>query len=157
MPHTSHKKKATPRKRQNVVDQDGWTRVTSKPPILPHQYSSEVDMRPLTKEEVKDKWKPLAPAPDASLEELRGKYLTIEKAWKRTGSYKLLTKLLRAKLNQWGYHIDKCVLFGSGSFSGLREGWIDRSHVALFQLAVFISIVDFIGKLNREFRRLLHG
>ena len=154
MPHTSHKKKATPRKRQNVVDEDGWTRVTSKSPILPHQYSSEIDMRPLTEEQVKDTWKPLEPAPGASLEELVGKYFATEETWKRTESYKSLTKLLWARLVRWDDHIDKCVLLGSGSFSGLGDGWIDRSHVALFQLAVFKSIVDFISKLNLEFRRL---
>jgi hypothetical protein len=42
--------------------------------------------------------------------------------------------------------IDACVLFGSGTFTGLRDGWINRSHVAFCQLAAFKAVIDLLGK-----------
>jgi hypothetical protein len=42
--------------------------------------------------------------------------------------------------------VDACVLFGSGTFTGLGQGWINRNHVAMYQLAAFKAVVDLIGE-----------
>src|SRR5436853_785699 len=145
MPHTSHHKKKRARsKRQEVVGDDGWTRIittTSANKPLPDG--------------------PLIPRPEAAtaiaapeglaLSDIHAKYIEMEAKWKASESWTCVANNI-LKTPRGGViigsdtRIDACVLFGSGSFTGLRDGWINRTHVALCQLAAFKAVVDLLGK-----------
>jgi hypothetical protein len=138
MPHTSHKKKQTRNKRQEVVGDDGWTRVTSNKPL------------PMAKGLTS--WKLLAErveeAPEGLTQsEVLAKYIDVEKRWKASESWKSIENTLKTRVIGSDTRMDACVLFGSGTFTGLGLGWIDRGHVAMYQLAVFKAVVDLIGNL----------
>jgi hypothetical protein len=79
--------------------------------------------------------------------EVLAKYVDIEKRWKASESWKSMENMLKTRAIGSDSGIDACVLFGSGTFTGLGQGWIDRAHVAVYQLAAFKAVVDLIGKL----------
>lgn len=138
MPHTSHKKKQARSKRQKVVGEDGWTRITSnRPQDLPVIRRSQAAM-------VID----VHEAPEGLVQsDIHAKYVEMEKKWTASESWKSMANILKTRVIAPDTRIDACVLFGSGTFTGLRDGWINRSHVAFCQLAVFKVVVDLIGMI----------
>ena len=150
MPHTSHKKKQARSKRQEVVGEDGWTRVmSSKPP------ARDADPAPTYTIE----WEVhIEEAPEGVTQtEVLAKYRDTEKRWQASESWRAMENTLKTRVLGPSASVDTCVLFGSGSFTGLRQGWIDRCHVAMYQLAAFKAVVDLIGKLGRPSDTLARG
>src|SRR2546423_202553 len=125
-------KKASRGKQQQVVGDDGWTRVTSKKYIAHPCPSSDIQQHE---------------APDGLTQsEVLAKWTDIQKRWKTSESWKSMESTLKTRVIGPDTRIDACVLFGSGTFTGLRQGWINRSRVAMYQLAAFKSVVDLVGK-----------
>ena len=88
-------------------------------------------------------------APDGVTQaDVLAKYTDIEKKWKASESWKVMENTLKKQILGSSARVDTCVLFGSGTFTGLRQGWINRAHVAMYQLAAFKAVVDLIGKLG---------
>lgn len=143
MPHTSHKKKKARSKRQEIVGDDGWTRITSTRSLaMPLLRRSEWVMEVAVEE-----------APEGLTQaDVLAKYTDVEKRWNASESWKSMEHTLKTRVIGSDTKIDACVLFGSGTFTGLREGWIDRAHVALYQLAAFKAVVDLVGKFPSTYR-----
>lgn len=156
MPHTNRKKKTAARsKRVQVEDEDGWTRVTTdavlrrledKAPVSGNDYNPTheplTDPRSIT---LLPTYKSSEIPKGASLQTAQAAYEKCEKAWLASESYNALENTLRAYLSH-ARQIKEAVIFGSGSFSGVTRGWIERHSVALTQLAVFVSAVRIIRK-----------
>ncbi|RMZ78492.1 hypothetical protein DV737_g3856, partial [Chaetothyriales sp. CBS 132003] len=171
MPHTNRKKNnhnnAVRSKRILVVeDETGWTRVTkqsnninghgapgkrsttgtrTRPPLPPLSPSSSSIPLPRNL---------ITPA-DASVAKTTVQYKIFEQRWLASESWTVLKAALTNSLspgnasfpNEGVHHhrptilISTCILFGSGSPTAHAQGWIDRHHVALTQIAVFCSAV----------------
>ena len=165
MPHTNRKKKnSRPPKRQQITDEDGWTRITSTRPskmappfpddnidawITTSPYDehsdSEMPFDPLLRRNWND------PAHRAPAEATSGKvqklFESIQPMWLASESFKKLSQALSNILGK-DHKTSTCVIFGSGSFSGLRHNWIGRHDVALLQVAVFLSVVKAIEQVE---------
>lgn len=142
MPHTSHrKKKQSIAKRVEVTDEDGWTRVTST--NRDQQTPKRIDAAELPI--AADVWKTI-PEDGATAVKIREDYTHIEKRWQDSEACEALTTLLRQRVLLDERRIDKCIMFGSGSFCGLREGWISMKTAAMSQLAALKSMHSTIGK-----------
>lgn len=165
MPHTSHKKKPIRNKRTEIVDEDGWTRVASNhfptksptPALSCLDPSDEVNSRKGDSYIVKiddGSWIDVGPIDQApehtALEDVSDKYRKIETKFKASESWISMQQTLQTRILGEQVRIDACVLFGSGTFTGLGSGWMNRSHVAMYQLAAFISVADAIGKNIRS-------
>lgn len=108
----------------------------------------------------KPQW-PRPPAHDMPEEQmvpnLMARYQVIEKDWRASNAHSDLLKRLRSRPINVEHKIINCVCFGTGTFSGLRRGeaFADDNKngikedagqkVALYQIAIFKSIVDGIG------------
>jgi hypothetical protein len=157
MPHTSHKKKSVRTKRREVVGDDGWTRVTSmKSPTmagtLPPSDKTRDDETYTVKtsggETTTFHYAHVEEAPKGLTESaILDRYTGIEKRWKDSESWKFIENTLQKRVISSTTRVDACVLFGSGTFTGLGQGWINRNHVAMYQLAAFKAIVDLIGEM----------
>lgn len=138
MPHTSHKKKHARIKRQEIVGDDGWTRVMSNKPLSVTGALPSLDHQ-----------QPVEEAPEGLTEsDVLARYIDIEKRWKASESWKTVEDTLKTRVIASDTRIDACVLYGSGTFTGLAQGWINRTHVAMYQLAAFKAVVDLIRKLS---------
>jgi hypothetical protein len=87
--------------------------------------------------------------------DIHAKYVEMERRWKASESWNSMADILKTRAIGSDTRIDACVLFGSGTFTGLRDGWINRSHVAFCQLAAFKAVVDLIGMLRLARRHTL--
>jgi hypothetical protein len=84
-----------------------------------------------------------------SLDDLKQDYAKYDKEWKESACWAEIQEVLKRLCRDDGIAIDRYMLFGPGSPSGGRsdsdvEGLRAR---ALTQVAVFISIAQFIGKM----------
>jgi len=164
MPHTNKKKKPDRNKRKEVVDENGWTRVTSGPnPAVPAPLRhmtlkplDDVEFEPYTlRSDLEDVPSctafPITPqkaAEDMTIGKLLSQYKLIESRWNKSESCMVLKdKLMTRVLNKKG-KIANCICFGTGTPSGLRDGWIQRHDVALYQIAAFKTVVDIIGRTS---------
>jgi hypothetical protein len=166
MPHSKQKHVGIRHKRVQIVDEDGWTRVLSARPSLaktettsttsPHQTSQAFQQAHSGPAVLH-----LGATVEPHLSETRAlaQYNAIEAKWKISKSCKALEKILCEQVLRHPVpNIDVAVLFGSGSLTGIMNGWIDRGHVAMYQVAAFRSVVDTIGKLRSPvLRRLEHA
>lgn len=151
MPHTSHKKKKQPiTKRVAITDEDGWTRVTTTNHNRQAPRQAEPSEGPIDAEA----WK-TTPEEGATADKIREDYTQIEKKWKDSDACEALTTLLKQRVLIDGRHVDKCIMFGSASFCGLREGWISMKTAAMSQLAAFRSMHGTIGE-GRDVPSILH-
>lgn len=145
MPHTKHKKRKQTSKRIEVTGEDGWTRVTNTntarrtPKSLPFA-TSHLDGS-------ENPWRTV-PEEGATKEKLRAKYDEIERQWLASDSCKALTTLLGDRIRAGGLQVDKCIVFGTSSFCGLRLGWIKNDVNAMCQLAVLRTMQVTIGTSN---------
>ncbi|KAK5046286.1 hypothetical protein LTR84_008429 [Exophiala bonariae] len=160
MPHTSKKKRATPNKRRHLIDEDGWTRVTTTsdarstapfPPKLPMTEHSRIqnfkwgiDGKFVT---IKSRLHaPPHPNQGVSVEKMIARYRSLESKWLESTSYAALkTTLSKEWVGQGIGAVSKCVMFGSGSFSATALG---REDVSFYQLAAFQSAVELIGQVQ---------
>ena len=79
-------------------------------------------------------------------EKLMNRYNIIEGRWLSSHLCEDLTKAIKKNLEGTDLKILSSILFGTGSMSGLRDGWIYRPDVALYQVAAFKTVVDTIGQ-----------
>ena len=152
MPHTSRKKKKAPPTKREQVDEDGWTRITSpKRNIRNSTAVSEAtpydphNVVPTPNESARS----ILP-PDIKLDDVIKRYETLEKRWLESESWKVLKGKIEEYVEEDATNaITTCVVLGTGTMCGLKDNWIMRHDVAIFQSAVFISVVDAIGKSTR--------
>jgi len=145
MPHTSRRKKHAPPKRLEVTDDDGWTRVTTTNPPRRGPRAIGSSGRLLSSQE--NSLRTLAEK-GATAEKIRQEYEKVQEQWKASDSCKALVSLLQDKVLPENLEIDSCLIFGSGSFCGLRHGWISRKHSAMCQLAILRSMQSTMGQTS---------
>lgn len=152
MPHTSRRKNKQQPKRVEVVDEDGWTRITTTDGgrHAPRPGRSQTSLLGLVN------GGRTVPEAGVTLESLSREYRTIRDQWLASTSCQALKTLLVDRVLRDDVQIDRCIVFGTGSFSGLREGWISRRQVAMCQLAVLQTMKETIGE-NTTQRPSLHA
>lgn len=172
MPHTSHtsRRKRPTQKRTQVTDDDGWTHVASgsnvrrvmrtRPRGATATKESESGISSDLPEEPT-----LIPAEAPgrlTLSDLQAQFQTHRERWEASESWTRLTGVLDERLKRAQEQpssssdagdptplppnlcpVDAIVCIGLGSPSGfLRDGWVDRRSVSLYQLAALASIKD---------------
>lgn len=172
MPHTSHKKKASNCKREQV-DQDGWTRVTHKPKpsrtealwltkpdnshsteparlFDPFSNVSVLTAKPENTSKIPSHYvdpdKSLVP-PGMTLDHLKTEFSKTEDKWLTSDSWNVVRDTIEKYVLdevRVDHQIKSCVLLGTGTMCGIKDGWITRHEVAILQTVVFKSIVDAI-------------
>lgn len=138
MPHTSRPKKST-QKRTQVTDPSGWTHVTNGGNVR----------RVIRRNDATPKPSPIlvpAEAPGRlTLSDLQTQFQTHRERWERSESWTKVKSVLGERLKERSEKasVDAVVCIGLGSPSGfLRDGWVDRRAVSLYQLAALASIKD---------------
>ncbi|EHY60483.1 hypothetical protein HRR83_000242 [Exophiala dermatitidis] len=165
MPHTSRKKKVPHKKRQEVVDDDGWTRVTSTNTARPvtHHTNATTNGSVVTSQHGNDgavagngsvTSRPMKPAKGITVEAMRAQYDKVEAKWLESDLCRTLRDNLRRRIEETPdadgrtQQISNCVIFGSGSFCGDELHWIDRHESAYYQIAAFKTMVDTIEQVQ---------
>lgn len=184
MPHSSRPKRPTTQKRTQVTDDDGWTHVANTGNVrrimrsrprgttaiandLANDSANEMGRIPSDQPEPT-----LAPAEAPgrlTLPELQAQFQTHRERWESSESWAKLTGILDQTLQRRSEEqasasspvcpVDAIVCIGLGSPSGfLRDGWVDRRAVSLYQLAALASIKDQVSRsspglfVNFDFR-----
>ncbi|EXJ92705.1 hypothetical protein A1O3_01257 [Capronia epimyces CBS 606.96] len=158
MPHTSRKKKAIHRKRKEVVDEEGWTRVTSTssaPGVSPRPaagvpegiFQSSLGDRTVVKAQ-DAALRPMNPVKGTTVETMRVQYDKIEAKWLESDFCRTFREILRRSTAGAERTFSNCVVFGSGSFCGDEIHWIDRHESAFYQIAAFKTAADTIGQIQ---------
>ncbi|KAL2408192.1 hypothetical protein ABEF95_003220 [Exophiala dermatitidis] len=166
MPHTSRKKKVPHKKRQEVVDDDGWTRVTSTNTARPMtQHTKPIaDGSVVASQHGKGEAmagnggitgpRPMKPAKGTTVEAMRAQYDKVEAKWLESDLCRTLRDNMRRRMEETPdadgrtQQISNCVIFGSGSFCGDELHWIDRHESAYYQIAAFKTMVDTIEQVQ---------
>ncbi|KAJ5794935.1 Sensitivity To Red Light Reduced-like SRR1 [Penicillium paradoxum] len=165
MPHTSRPKRPTTQKRTQVTDDDGWTHVANSSNVRRVMRSRPRGPTAITNsanEIPSNQLEPtLAPAEAPgrlTLAELQTQFQTHRERWEASESWTKLSGILDQRLKIRAQEqasasasasttaqcpVDSIVCIGLGSPSGfLRDGWVDRRAVSLYQLAALASIKD---------------
>ncbi|KAJ5926781.1 hypothetical protein N7516_008554 [Penicillium verrucosum] len=165
MPHTSHpsRRKQQTQKRTQVTDDDGWTHVASGGNVR-----RVMRTRPQGTTAIKElesgvssgqPEEPILTPAEApgrlTLSDLQAQFQTHRERWEASESWTKLTGVLDERLKKAQEQadptlsppslcpVDSIVCIGLGSPSGfLRDGWVDRRSVSLYQLAALASIKD---------------
>jgi hypothetical protein len=161
MPHTSHRKKAPPRRRKEV-DEDGWTRVTSGPRVpqsVKIAFTDSTGGRAPKEPDSSSTLQHSSSRPavqvcltpcDPTVADLHQKYDKLENTWLHSDSWQSLKEQVQKTVSE-DNKISTCLLFGTGSMCGLRNDWIMRHDVAILQTAIFKAVVDTIGMSSDHF------
>jgi hypothetical protein len=158
MPHTSHKKKkGAQNKRQEVLDENGWTQITTTARISGNaakvtQNGTDKITEPPPHHDLLTLVKPMPPAQGTTLESMHAQFGKVEARWKDTELCKTLERVLTSKIlpEVAERNITAGIVFGTGSFCGDAVHWIDRHQSAYFQLAAFKSVLDAVEKVQGE-------
>ncbi|OQE92709.1 hypothetical protein PENNAL_c0007G08573 [Penicillium nalgiovense] len=170
MPHTSRtsRPKRQTRKRTQVTDDDGWTHVASGGNVRrvmrtrPRGTTAIKELEPgISSDQTDEPTLTPAEAPGRlTLSELQAQFQTHRERWEGSESWTRLTGVLDERLKRAQEQassssadptpsalarcpVDAIVCIGLGSPSGfLRDGWVDRRSVSLYQLAALASIKD---------------
>ncbi|KAJ5913349.1 hypothetical protein N7504_002232 [Penicillium tannophilum] len=165
MPHSTRTKRPSPltQKRLQVTDDDGWTHVTTggnarrtvRGTKGSKKTSSSDRAGAIATTEAVESDPVLSPAEAPgrlTLEELQAQYAAHRDTWTGSETWKKLEKVLdeRAQLAQDESSglgaVDRIVCIGLGSPSGfLRDGWVDRRSVSMYQLAALERIKERLG------------
>ncbi|KAJ5256582.1 Sensitivity To Red Light Reduced-like SRR1 [Penicillium angulare] len=142
MPHTSRTRKQhpLPQKRHQITSDDGWTHVTTRnnarrvnltnARLSSSNSAAQPDELMLGPSE--------APA-RLTLGELESQYAVHRDRWLESETWKGCQETLLKIGNS--NQIDRIVCIGLGSVSGfLRDGWVDRRSVSMYQLAALEGI-----------------
>ena len=146
MPHTSRRKRNTPTKRVEVTDDNGWTRVTTT--NQERRRPTAIENSAILLQAQECGWK-TTPEKGATVKKLKQDYKRVQTQWIESDSCKALVALMQDKVLPEDTEWDRCLIFGSGSFCGLRQGWILRKHTSMCQLAVLQTLQSTIGKLRQ--------
>ena len=152
MPHTNRRKKNTPAKRLEVTDDDGWTTVTTTNQMYWKRRPKPTFVGILSSEEAESFWKS-TPEKGATIDKVTLKWEKAQEQWKASESCRTLLSLLQERVLREDVEVDRCFIFGSGSFCGSAVAYVHRNHVALHQLAVIKSIQSTIGEQHGCCRR----
>jgi hypothetical protein len=159
MPHTSHKRKGLPRKRQEVQDDEGWTRITSSN-TAPRASASNANT---TGSEIVFTWcfngkqvtkasgaalRPMKPLRGTTVQSMQEQYDKISTKWLESEMHHSLQDILTRRVLTEDNKITNCVIFGSGSLCGDAIHWLDRHESAYYQIAAFKSAVDTIEQVQ---------
>lgn len=160
MPHTARNKRIpiSAQKRLQVTGDDGWTHVTSGSNVRRVKRSARSNAHPTenTSNSKDDPEPVLGPAEAPSqltLAELQAQYAGYREKWTSSETWTGLQAQLkeqmcerkRATQNEPGPMgaVDGIVSIGLGSPSGfLRDGWVDRRNVSMYQLAALETITN---------------
>ncbi|KEF61297.1 uncharacterized protein A1O9_02862 [Exophiala aquamarina CBS 119918] len=159
MPHTSRKKKTSQNKRRQVLDDDGWTRVTTAggltaPALLVKNELAQDQQMLHFKWGIGDRsvnirsWLPGPHKihPGICLDKMLARYRILEAKWLESTSYAALRMALsKDRVAQHQRVVKTCLIFGSGSFSAAIIG---REDVSFYQLAAFKSAIDLIEQVQ---------
>jgi hypothetical protein len=160
MPHTSRKKRSAHAKRQEVVDEDGWTRVVTT--------AKKRDIDTLTagySREGYNGW-PTEASKDMTIGLLTSRFNARKQRWLLSASHAALCAALKRQLaplvqnfsgepcaaesQHSSRFVSRTFLLGSGSFSSLHFGSTSRQYVSIFQLAVLVSLTEAIEAAQGE-------
>lgn len=169
MPHTSHKKKwqqhqnqqSLPRnKRGEIKTDDGWTRISRSDKAVGsntadknraqlHIYPPDDPNYQADQDEGSTKMifhsHPASIPDGASLEKALSYYRACETTWKQSDSYVSLKETFDSRIDSKVLNaIDSCICFGLSSPTGILISGADRRNVSLYQLALFISVIDIL-------------
>ncbi|CAI7595755.1 unnamed protein product [Penicillium discolor] len=171
MPHTSHpsRPKRPTQKRTQVTDDDGWTHVASGGNVRRVMRTRPRGTTAIKESEsgissgqTEEPTLTPAEAPGRlTLSDLQAQFQTHRERWEASESWTKLTGVLDERLKRAQEQnsssdagdpspsppslgpVDAIVCIGLGSPSGfLRDGWVDRRSVSLYQLAALASIKD---------------
>ncbi|KAJ5536703.1 hypothetical protein N7513_009889 [Penicillium frequentans] len=165
MPHSTRTKRPSPltQKRLQVTDDDGWTHVTTggnaRRTVRGTKGSKKTSSSDragavaMTEDVESNPVLSPAEAPGRlTLEELQAQYAAHRDTWTGSETWKKLEKVLdeRAQSAQDESSglgaVDRIVCIGLGSPSGfLRDGWVDRRSVSMYQLAALERIKEKLG------------
>ncbi|KAJ5649921.1 uncharacterized protein N7484_003644 [Penicillium longicatenatum] len=166
MPHSTRTKRQNPltQKRLQVTDDDGWTHVTTggnarrtmRGTKGPKKGTSSSDRTGATTAAQDIESGPVLSPAEApgrlTLEALQAQYATHRDTWTGSETWNKLEKFLdeRVQSAQDEFSglgaVDRIVCIGLGSPSGfLRDGWVDRRSVSMYQLAALERIKKRLG------------
>ena len=136
------KKKQQHSKRIQVVDDQGWTHVTTSTTAFSKKSGPR---RYVPIPAVDDRLVP-AEIPDGfTLEKLRDRYEWHKNRWLTSEAWEAVRGVLEGEMAKSNVvEFDNCVCIGLGSLSGLlRGGLVDRRTVSLFQVAALAEILEY--------------
>jgi hypothetical protein len=150
MPHTSHRKgKEKYRKRQEIVDKDGWTQVTtSKSSTRPVVKLAAAKVEQQRQETQGTLPKSMPAVKGATFKSMQAQYTHVEERWLQSELCKTLIDLLTIRCAGKTVQIASCIVFGTGSFCGDALHWIDRHESAFFQLAAFQTVLRTVEEVH---------
>lgn len=164
MPHTSRRKRASvpAQKRLQVTDDDGWTHVTSGSNVRRAMRTAQ--QVPSDDKDTQAQEPTLGPAEAPArltFEELQTQYAAHRSRWVDSETWKTLTRHLIEQMAERERivsqdegpvrgPVDAIVCIGLGSPSGfLRDGWVDRRSVSMYQLAALDCIAKQLSSSSR--------
>ncbi|CAI7656547.1 unnamed protein product [Penicillium manginii] len=164
MPHSNRKKRnpVSAQKRLEVTGDDGWTHVTSGSNVRRVVRTTTTKARSdLETNQVDETGLVLSPAEAPArltFEELEAQYRSYKERWVQSETWKKLRIQLDQRICDQetetlsrDLDVDGIVCIGLGSPSGfLRDGWVDRRAVSMFQLAALEAIKDVFTSANRS-------
>ncbi|KAJ5099434.1 hypothetical protein N7532_006435 [Penicillium argentinense] len=163
MPHSQRKKRSTSsaQKRTQVTDNDGWTHVTSGSNVRRVMRSTKRNDNELVTSEDQDDKPIIGPASAPArltFEELEAQYKGYRERWVDSETWEMLQGHLGGRIHERvadessrvnsavSGSIDGIVCIGLGSPSGfLRDGWVDRRAVSMYQLAALECVKDVLS------------
>lgn len=147
MPHTSrtHQKRTQTQKRLQLTDPDGWTHVTTNNNARRVQRSTKGTQASTAGDQNTEILFSPAEAPGRlTLSELQEQYAGHRGRWTESETWRGCQDVLAQQGENWkgdGESVERIVCIGLGSPSGfLRDGWVDRRSVSMYQLAALESI-----------------
>lgn len=170
MPHSSRPKRPSHQKRQQVAGDDGWTHVTNTRNAgrvdrsIKHKRSESGEPNQGPGTGLEPVLGPAEAPAKLTLSDLEMQYQKYLENWLESDSWKCLEKDFNAHViwtangakkdqAQTGSGrvqsvetVDRIVCIGLGSPSGfMREGWVDRRDVSMYQLAALESIKNHLS------------
>ncbi|KAJ5397569.1 hypothetical protein N7509_005682 [Penicillium cosmopolitanum] len=154
MPHSSRKKRnpVSAQKRLEVTDDDGWTHVTSGSNVrrVVRTTKARSDREANMVDETELVLSPAEAPARLTFEELEAQYRGYKERWVQSETWQKLRVELDQRIHDQetetlsqDLNVDGIVCIGLGSPSGfLRDGWVDRRAVSLYQLAALETIKD---------------
>lgn len=166
MPHTGRNNRVPipAQKRLQVTGDDGWTHVTSGGNVRRVKRSARRSAQPIDKTSNSSDPNPIlgpAEAPSQlTFAELQAQYVGYRERWTGSKTWTALQAHLQERMRerqgaiQNGSRpmgtVDAIVSIGLGSPSGfLRDGWVDRRNVSMYQLAALETIMNELSSACR--------
>lgn len=145
MGRKNKKKQPLPWKRVNIVDDEGWTHVTTSKGNNTNKSHNSASTAKTT---IHDQLVPAEIPEGLSLQKLNDQYEWHRQKWQESQAWKSIKAALQDSdllRNAEKKGIQNCVCIALGSPSGfLRGGLVDRRSISLFQLSALTSIWELL-------------